>query len=1020
MKPVRLSMEAFGPYAGRTDIDFSKLDSGLFLITGPTGSGKTMIFDAMCFALYGETSGDRRGADMLRSDLTETKPWVELEFVHRGVRYVVRREPPYMRVNRNGNVTKEPMKAELYEDGKPTYGKPKEVTARVSEILGLTVEQWRQVSMLAQGEFVKLLDTDSKERTGIMRTLFSTDRFRDLQDRLGDIAAEKRKSYDGRKADIDERLAQAEVDEDLKVLPREIAKAKLEEAIARDTEAKARIDASMEGADERHRAAIETLERGRTLSQRFDQLSRTAAELERAHLQDKEVAVLTNMRDRAADIAPVVSVRDRLNTRRDDLNEVRTSLAEAEADLKDAERGRETAVRELRMAEAESKDAEALAPLCDRIERSLPNYRAAKELRLRIAEAEASVAIDRETLRSVDEGIRELEDRTAKLKTMSDGASEAAAEMEKARAANNNAISRSEELNGARRTATECIDLARDVSALEAQFSEIDARAANLASRLERSESLFARSQAGLLAQGLADGVPCPVCGSVHHPSPAAMLEDAPSEDELKRLKAEKGSADAERSRTAAILAAKREKASVMLESLSKITGVEGDASAQADALDRLVAEALETKRTSREEMNACAARLAGIRDAAERLGDATKELESQRTRREGLSGRVSGNEVSLASLRTELESVSKTLEYPGEEEAERALRDARNRIEAARAGLEKSRAESVRLEGLVASLRASVDGYSERVSQLEPAIDEDGRVLDEMLRTRGMTREELDAVADFDSAVASRRIEEHTALIRSLSDTVARLREDIGGAERPDLDALEAAVNAETEARAVLDTEKGAVADRLRANTRILEQLVEKWADLDRCERELQAVQDMSDAASGKLSGTRKIQFEQYIQTAYFDAVLVYANARLEEMTGGRFELVRRTEADNRSQSALDIDVIDNFTGKTRSVKSLSGGESFKAALSLALGLSDAVQRSAGGLRVETLFIDEGFGSLDADSLQQAIRVLEGLTRGDVMVGVISHVDLLRERIDRKIVVTRTREGSSVEVVTD
>ena len=194
MKPLRLSMEAFGPYAERTDIDFTRLDRGLFLITGNTGSGKTMIFDAMCYALFGETSGDRREQSMLRSDITDSKPWVELEFEHRGKRYTVRREPPYERVNRRGNVTTETAKAELFEDGEPTFGKPKEVTARVTEILGMDADQWKQVSMLAQGEFVKLLDTDSRERTGILRTLFSTDRFKVVQDRLDEIKASH--SYD--------------------------------------------------------------------------------------------------------------------------------------------------------------------------------------------------------------------------------------------------------------------------------------------------------------------------------------------------------------------------------------------------------------------------------------------------------------------------------------------------------------------------------------------------------------------------------------------------------------------------------------------------------------------------------------------------------------------------------------------------------------------------------------------------------------------------------------------------------
>lgn len=288
------------------------------------------------------------------------------------------------------------------------------------------------------------------------------------------------------------------------------------------------------------------------------------------------------------------------------------------------------------------------------------------------------------------------------------------------------------------------------------------------------------------------------------------------------------------------------------------------------------------------------------------------------------------------------------------------------------------------------------------------------------MLAERGMDAEELDSLAGFDVAEANRAIEEHASRRRSLSDAVARLEAETSGIESPDMEALSLAVESAAEARRGIESEQAVVGDRLRRNRSVASYLEEKWAELDRCAEELQAVKAMSDVANGQLTGSRKVTFEQYVQTAFFDAVLVHANGRLGEMSGGRFELVRRTETDNRSQSALDIDVVDNFTGKTRSVRSLSGGESFKAALSLALGLSDAVQMSAGGIRVETLFIDEGFGSLDSDSLQQAIRVLERLTMGDVMVGVISHVDLLRERIDRKIEVTRTKTGSRVEVVTD
>ena len=221
--------------------------------------------------------------------------------------------------------------------------------------------------------------------------------------------------------------------------------------------------------------------------------------------------------------------------------------------------------------------------------------------------------------------------------------------------------------------------------------------------------------------------------------------------------------------------------------------------------------------------------------------------------------------------------------------------------------------------------------------------------------------------------------------------------------------------------ARDSVNDELLAASDRLRSNSAIWESLRTGWDELDRRGREVDALKELAELANGRRAGTVKVQFEQFVQARYFERVLEAANMRLSDMSGGRFELCRRTDdTDLRSQTALDIDVLDNFTGKVRTVQSLSGGESFKAALSLALGLSDTVQMVAGGSRVDALFIDEGFGSLDSESLNQAMDVLDRLTDGNVMVGVISHVDLLKERIDRKITVTRRKEGSYVEETVD
>lgn len=1020
MKPIRLSMEAFGPYAERTDIDFRCLDRGLFLITGNTGSGKTMIFDAMCYALYGETSGDRRRAEMLRSDLTDTKPWVELEFEHRGTRYVVRREPPYSRVNRKGNITNETAKAEIFEDGRPTFGKPKEVTARVTEVLGLDCDQWKQVSMLAQGEFVDLLDTESKERTAIMRRLFSTDRFMEVQGQLDKIYKEKRQAYESRGEDIEEHMSEAVVANPLSGMTRDAAREELGSAIEADEAEMARLVEARAAAENAHREAIEARTRGETLVSRFSELEEAKAGLEGLRSKDAEIAGLAARRDRAAGIAPVVSVRDALRVKEMDLATVMDRLRGTEDALAEARDRSETSARSLEAARTEKEAADGLAPACDRIERGLPSYGRAAALERELETSEMELRRVTSDVSSMRESIGSLEADAERLRGIVDGSSDALASLERARAELVAAQDRAKALEEARAMAVRCLDADKRVAELESGFEAANSEASRLARELESAESLFMRSQAGLLASALREGEPCPVCGSTHHPSPACVPDDVPSEEAVESLRRSKAEADGARSSTAERLAAARAEASSLLERVSSVTGIDAGASGQADALDGICAEAKSSLREAAHAVSVAEAAVRGMEDARIKLRSREEELAGLKSSADAYDSRVQEMRVSSAAKHAELESLRPSLEYPDEATARRELGAMRARMSEAAQALSVAERESHEAESAVTALAAEAAGFGDRVSQLEPAIAADRDTLGGMLAERGMDAEELDSLAGFDVAEANRAIEEHASRRRSLSDAVARLEAETSGIESPDMEALGLAVESAAEARRGIESEQAAVGDRLRRNRSVASYLEEKWAELDRCAEELQAVKAMSDVANGQLTGSRKVTFEQYVQTAFFDAVLVHANGRLGEMSGGRFELVRRTETDNRSQSALDIDVVDNFTGKTRSVRSLSGGESFKAALSLALGLSDAVQMSAGGIRVETLFIDEGFGSLDSDSLQQAIRVLERLTMGDVMVGVISHVDLLRERIDRKIEVTRTKTGSRVEVVTD
>ncbi|MDO5861923.1 MAG: AAA family ATPase [Thermoplasmata archaeon] len=1023
MKPVRLTMEAFGPYAEETTVDFSELGRGLFLITGPTGSGKTMIFDAMSYALFGKTSGDRRSEDSLRSDLTDTKPRVELEFTHRGASYRVARMPAHTRTTRNGTSAKVSPSAELYEDGRLVCSKPKDVNARVADILGMDADQWKQISMLAQGEFVKLLDTDSKARTDILRRLFSTDRYRELQNTLQTLYDEKRNSYEGRMKDVNLRIAEIVLPDGSGAvgMTRPEVESALTIAIDEDEKVSTEISARILVLETGYRTSIEARTRGEAAVAKFAELEESRARKASLDARAAEMDGVSKRRDAAMGIAPLVAVESRLIDRNRDLKDVESKRDEAEADVARLTAELEAAVARREAAVAKSVESRGLISACDRVEASLPTYR-------RVMETEAAIEAGKTRHEKLENEARALEARMGELSaeeaTLSDGIVKAAgaeAEIAAAETSLKAADSRIVSLKASLEDARSLSELESRISSLENSFAMHDARAREAGMKAEEAESAFLRSQAGIMASGLGEGSPCPVCGSVHHPSPAAMPGDAPDEGALKKLKNAKAKEDEARSSAATQLAEARAKAAALADGLGRVLG---DARPAREALAALESMLVIAGR----ERDALAVRIRDLTALSKEAASLSERLEAVRRESSEVSKGIESAKTmlvdsvrSIASLSAELGALREGLEFPSADEAERFVADGRARIAAAESELASADSLVAETNASLSARRAESEGYEARIRELIPAIDEDGRSLQSMLDEKGIDRETLHALKVLDLDALNASIEAYAAEMRSCTDRISALEAELAGTERPDMDALSAAV---AEAESSLSSARGEaleVSERLRANTSTLEWLKRRWSDLESAARELTAVRAMSDVANGRLQGGEKIQFEQYIQRVYFDRVLGYANRRLAVMTGGRFELQRRFEpGDLRSQSALDIDVFDRHTGKARSVKSLSGGESFKAALSLALGLSDSVQMTSGGSRVEALFIDEGFGSLDSDSLEQAIKVLDGLTEGDVMVGVISHVDLLRERIGRKIVVDRTKEGSTVAVTTD
>lgn len=1024
MRPIRLEMEAFGPYSDRTVVDFEKLGRGLFLITGDTGSGKTMIFDAMSFALFGETSGDRRDTSSLRSDLTDKLPWVELTFDHRGQRYRIKRSPKYDRINRNGNISHESPKVEFYVDDKLECSVWKEANQRVPKIVGMSIDQWKQISMLAQGEFVKLLDTDSKTRTEILRNLFSTYRYKEIQDSLQEIAAEKENAYNARKADIDRRISELEFpeDADLGGLTKPEIIRQAEDMVEDDRKNLEAIGKERGILETRHTEAVENRMKGMETDSKFSELEDRRKEMTSLEGSEGEIAELAKTRDAANGIAPILPVEKSLRTRTEDLIVVNRNLGEAAEAVKASEGRLATLTAQRAEAAAEYENVRPLIAECDRIEKSMQRYTEAEELSLRIAEGSARLTTLDANIASKTESSKAMTDEMDSLRKVirdTESLESQASTLEEAVEKDDETLST---LAGNRDLAVRCIAAGNAIASKEREFEEADSEARTLAGELEKKESAFMRCQAGILASTLIEGSPCPVCGSVHHPGPAQMSENAPTERSLKDLKAKKDAADRRRSDISTELSNLRGSMEAMVSQLSSITGIAGSPKEHADAVDRLYTEAESVSTRHRTSLGELRALMEANGRNMTRLSELETMAGEQAEAMEKLTAERGTLNTSIQSDRARHETMAESLEYPDLATAKIAFAGKTSVLKAAEMRLYDMTTKVSEEESSLAALREKVRGFETRVGELEPAIRDDRAQLESMLSERGITLERLHELAGLDIAGMNARIEDHVAKVKSCRDRITALGEELEGVERPDLEKLNAAVEEAEEAKKGSEARFRTVDARHTRNARVLEDLKALWDRIETYAVEKDAAVRMSNVASGRLKDAEKIQFEQFIQKVYFDRVLEYANRRLSVMTGDRFRLRRRTEAaDNRSQSALDIDVYDNFTGKTRTVKSLSGGESFKAALSLALGLSDSVQMSSGGAKVEALFIDEGFGSLDTDSLIQAIRVLEDLTDGSVMVGVISHVDLLRERIAKKITVTRDKDhGSVVGITTD
>lgn len=926
MRPIKLVMSAFGPYAGKTELDLDKLGKqGLYLITGDTGAGKTTIFDAITFALYGEASGENRDPGMFRSKYAaaETPTEVELTFEYAGKRYYVRRNPEYERPKSRGEgVTAEKAGAELhYPDGR-IVTKLKDVNKAIIEIMGVDRDQFAQIAMIAQGDFLKLLLASTEDRKKIFQKIFRTQRYYMLQEKLKTESARLGREYEAYNAAIRQYIGgimYSEAGEDV-FLTEEIEKAQKGELTVNDVNG---LLAKLIEEEENTKAVL------------LDETAKIEEELTR----------ITN----------AIAVAAEQKKMEDSVKKSQEKLLVEEARLKElskaleAKKAKQPEIKEL------SDDAAAITAELSRYDELDEKNKAISAIEDKIEAAKKTIKVGEDKLERLRKDIHDLKAERATLEKAGEEKTEIEAKKEQAVRILNYVHDLQEAIAEINALA-DCLEEAQEAYREKSETANAKKR------DYEAKQKAYLDEQAGIIAERLTEGEPCPVCGSISHPCIAQKSENAPTKDKLDSSKkaAEKAEKDAalasmEAGRLIAVINEKR-------------------SAAEKSAKDMDILETYISK---------------GLKDM------------------EGISSALTEKEHVLKVHLRELTKMFRTAE-------EKALR--KSKIDKA---VPEKEAEEKEISREFLELEKDLAGKIAERKGLEARVCELGLQL--RFRSKTEATEEISRLEarknDFESSMktAMEAYSECEKSIIGLKGAIGEAQKNLSGNEDIDIEAERAKMEEFTGQKRKLAERKQEVTACIAVNRSILESIGEKAKTAADIEKRLIWVRSLSLTANGNLSGKEKIMLETYIQMTYFDRIIQRANTRLMVMTGGQYELKRRREAENnRSQSGLELDVIDHYNGSERSVKTLSGGESFKASLSLALGLSDEIQSCAGGIRLDTMFVDEGFGSLDEESLQQAIKALMGLTEGNRLVGIISHVAELKEKIDSQIIVTKEKSGGS------
>lgn len=920
MRPLKITMSAFGPYAGEVTLDMQKLGkSGIYLITGDTGAGKTTIFDAISYALYGEASGNYRENTTLRSKYAsvDTPTFVELEFEYNNEIYKINRNPEYPRPNKRGEgFTKQSANAELVMPDGSVITKIKEVSAKVEEIIGINKNQFSQIAMIAQGDFRKLLNCETNERSKIFRKIFKTEPYHNIEIKLSSLFNELKRNREKEKSGIEQYINQLKCNEN-DTLSLELERAKSGDVLIEDV----------------IKLAGEIINK--------DTLEYTKTQKNIESINEEIEKINSNIK------------------LYENQEATKKAYAEASAKLEELKTKRNECEKAYKSAEAQREKLDDLTRKINLINSKMPKYDELKSLENSINERTQSFEKSNNSLKlkqqeitllekEIDEKSKALEEvkgtdlLVQKLTVQKEEINKKAEALKELKTEIDRCKTEQKNLKNAQSFAKSALD---EYGALENEYNQI--------------YIAFFNEQAGIIADELKDGEPCPVCGSTSHPNLARKSENAPSQADVESaqnlVKKAQEKADKARDTASALKSRFDEIAANVKSAAKKLFGTDDnvfdDYNSNINALKKEYDDTLALLKTANEKLNLYQKldkEIPKIQEKQKSLSDEISTLNTQKASDEAF---ISENTKRVTSIKSELDFESADLAKDKLKEYTNLSSDIKNAIEKSKNDFDDIKSKYDTQKGTKASLENALKEFKE--------ID-----------------------------------------LASLNEKSLKLNE-----HKNDIDKTAKSLYSR------IENNKSRV-DDISKKRDILKEYDDKYVWL----------KALSETANGDISGKEKITLETFIQMTYFDSIIRKANIRLLTMSDGQYELVRRSDAETlKKNEGLALDVIDHFNGSTRSVSTLSGGESFMASLCLALGLSDEIQSSNGGIKLDTMFVDEGFGSLDGEALDRALSALTSLSQGNRLVGIISHVDALRDRIDNKIVITKDRTtGSNAQIICD